>query len=70
MEAGRARRPRTKTVRLRDLLGAGVLVEGTYRLEFDTHAYFADRKIESLYPQVCVIFSVRDARQDFHIPVL
>jgi 5-hydroxyisourate hydrolase len=59
-----------KDGRLRDLLGAGVLVEGTYRLAFDTHAYFADRKIESLYPQVCVIFSVRDARQDFHIPVL
>lgn len=59
-----------KDGRLRDLLGAGTLVEGTYRLTFDTHTYFADRKIESLYPQVSVIFSVRDIRLDYHIPLL
>jgi 5-hydroxyisourate hydrolase len=59
-----------KDGRLRDLLGAGTLVEGTYRLVFDTHTYFADRKIESFYPQVSVIFSVRDARLDYHIPLL
>jgi 5-hydroxyisourate hydrolase len=59
-----------KDGRLRDLLGAGTLVEGTYRLTFDTHTYFADRKIESLYPQVNVIFSVRDVRLDYHIPLL
>jgi len=59
-----------KDGRLRDLLGAGTLVEGTYRMTFDTHTYFADRKIESLYPQVSVTFSVRDIRLDHHIPLL
>jgi len=59
-----------KDGRLRDLLGAGTLVEGTYRLTFDTHTYFADRKIESLYPQVSVTFSVRDIRLYHHIPLL
>ena len=55
--------------RCRDLL-AGELVEGTYRLTFDTHAYFADHKVESLYPQVSVVFTVRDAGENFHIPLL
>jgi 5-hydroxyisourate hydrolase len=56
--------------RLRDLLPEGPLPEGTYRLTFDTHAYFADRKVESLYPQVSVVFSVLDAQQHYHIPLL
>jgi len=59
-----------KDGRLRDLLGAGSLVEGTYRLTFDTHAYFADRKVQALYPQVSVVFSVRDAAEHHHIPLL
>jgi 5-hydroxyisourate hydrolase len=56
--------------RLGDLLGETALVEGTYRLTFDTHTYFADRKIVSLYPQVTVVFSVRDAAEHHHIPLL
>ncbi len=56
--------------RLRDLLGDAALVEGTYRLTFDTHTYFADRKVTSLYPQVAVVFSVRDAAEHHHIPLL
>ena len=59
-----------KDGRLRDLLGEGTLVEGTYRLTFDTHTYFADRKVESLYPQVSIVFSIRDAREDYHVPLL
>jgi 5-hydroxyisourate hydrolase len=59
-----------KDGRLRDLLAEGALVEGTYRLTFDTHAYFADRKIQALYPQVSVVFSVRDAAEHYHIPLL
>jgi 5-hydroxyisourate hydrolase len=59
-----------KDGRLGDLFGEGALIEGTYRLTFDTHTYFANRKIESLYPQVTVVFSVRDAAEHHHIPVL
>ena len=59
-----------KDGRLRDLMPEGSLVEGTYRLTFDTHSYFADRKVEALYPQVSVVFSVRKAAQHYHIPLL
>ena len=56
--------------RLRDLFASGALKEGTYRLTFDTGAYFASRKVEALYPQVCVIFLVRRANEHHHIPLL
>jgi 5-hydroxyisourate hydrolase len=59
-----------KDGRLRDLLGAITLVEGTYRLTFDTHAYFSDRKTSALYPQVSVVFTVLDCHQNYHIPLL
>lgn len=59
-----------KDGRLRELLAPGSLVEGMYRLTFDTHAYFASRKVEALYPLVNVVFSVRDAKQHYHIPLL
>jgi 5-hydroxyisourate hydrolase len=59
-----------KDGRLRDLLGTLTLVEGTYRLTFDTHQYFADRKVLALYPQVSVVFSVHESDRDYHIPLL
>jgi 5-hydroxyisourate hydrolase len=59
-----------KDGRLRDLLAEGALVEGTYRLTFDTHTYFADRKVEAFYPQVSVVFSVRNASEHHHVPLL
>jgi 5-hydroxyisourate hydrolase len=59
-----------KDGRLRDLLAPGALVEGTYRLTFDTDAYFAARKVDTLYPQVTIVFSVRDANEHYHIPLL
>jgi 5-hydroxyisourate hydrolase len=59
-----------KDGRLRDLLGDRALVEGTYRLTFDTHSYFADRKVLSLYPQVTIVFEVRNAKEHHHIPLL
>jgi len=39
-------------------------------LTFDTGTYFAARKIAALYPQVSVVFSVRDANEHYHIPLL
>jgi len=59
-----------KDGRLRDLLGDQMLVEGTYRLTFDTQAYFADRKAPSLYPQVSIVFEVREAKEHYHLPLL
>jgi 5-hydroxyisourate hydrolase len=59
-----------KDGRSRDLLPPDGLIEGTYRLTFDTQAYFASNQVKTLYPQVSVIFSVGDASQHYHIPLL
>jgi 5-hydroxyisourate hydrolase len=56
--------------RCKDLLADKSLQAGTYRLTFDTGAYFSARKIESLYPQVTIIFAVKNAREHYHIPLL
>ncbi|MGB0033864.1 MAG: hydroxyisourate hydrolase [Candidatus Acidiferrales bacterium] len=56
--------------RLRHLVAPGSLVEGTYRLTFETRAYFESRKIAGLYPQISVVFQVRDAKETYHIPLL
>jgi 5-hydroxyisourate hydrolase len=46
------------------------LIPGDYRLTFDTAAYFAARGGESFYPAVTVAFTVRDAAQHHHVPLL
>ena len=57
--------------RVRDLLAQGhVLTAGIYRLRFDTNSYFASQKIEGFYPEVTIIFSVRDAAEHYHVPLL
>jgi len=56
--------------RLRDWPAAKTLPAGTYRLTFDTRDYFAAHKIASLYPQVVIVFEVRDAQEHYHIPLL
>jgi len=56
--------------RLKDLLASGSLAAGTYRLAFDTRAYFAARKIQSFYPQIAIVFEVRNANELHHVPLL
>ena len=57
--------------RLRDLLApATALTAGVYRLTFDTGAYFRAQNAEGFYPEVTVIFEVRDASQHYHVPLL
>lgn len=57
--------------RLRELVPQGhILTEGVYRLTFDTRAYFASQGIESFYPEVLVVFSMHDAGQHYHVPLL
>ena len=56
--------------RLRTLLEPGKLSPGTYRLIFETGAYFATKNIAGFYPQAVVVFSVRDATQHYHVPLL
>ena len=56
--------------RLREWIEAKTLPAGTYRLTFDTRAYFAARKIASLYPQIVIVIEVRAAHEHYHIPLL
>ncbi len=56
--------------RLGELLAPGSLKEGTYRLTFDTRAYFGARNVDGLYPRVSVVFEVRRSSEHYHIPLL
>jgi 5-hydroxyisourate hydrolase len=56
--------------RLRDWPAAKSLPTGMYRLIFDPKPYFAARKITSLYPQIVIVFEVREAQEHYHIPLL
>lgn len=57
--------------RVRDLLPKGEgLGPGTYRMTFDTAAYFRATMQEGFYPVVHVQFQVRSTDQHYHIPLL
>ena len=57
--------------RLKTLLPEGApLKAGTYRITFDTAAYFRAQNVEGFYPEVRVTFTVRDAAQHYHVPLL
>ena len=43
---------------------------GTYRLTFDTSAYFKAQGKKNFYPEVAVVFSVHDPAQHYHVPLL
>jgi 5-hydroxyisourate hydrolase len=56
--------------RLRDLVPAGApLVDGRYRLTFDTAAYFRTVGETGFYPEVSVVFTVAGA-EHHHVPLL
>ena len=44
--------------------------KGVYRLTFDTAAYFMALNVEGFYPEVPVIFEIRDPSQHYHVPLL
>ena len=57
--------------RVQKLLPAGSsLIGGTYRLAFQTETYFTIHEIEGFYPEVSIVFEVRDAAQHYHVPLL
>lgn len=56
--------------RLRHLLEPGSLSRGTYRLTFDTRAYFESRDAVGLFPLVVIAFEVRNPDEHYHIPLL
>ncbi len=56
--------------RCHQLLPAGALAAGAYRLSFDTASYFKSRHVSGFYPQVSVEFEVRDPESHYHVPLL
>lgn len=56
--------------RLNHLLSPDHFVAGTYRLTFDTGSYFASRNTPCFYPVVAIVFTVHEAKEHFHVPLL
>ena len=57
--------------RVGHLLPTGTaLAAATYRLTFDVAAYHAARGAAGFYPHVTIVFTVRDAAQHYHVPLL
>lgn len=57
--------------RLRSLTSdEDTLEDGTYRLRFDTAAYFAESGTPTFYPYVEIVFTVSESGGHFHVPLL
>ena len=56
--------------RCKTLLGDTPLAAATYRLRFDTTAYYAAQNVTGLYPFVDIVFTIADPAQHYHIPLL
>ncbi|GGF13169.1 hydroxyisourate hydrolase [Williamsia phyllosphaerae] len=49
---------------------AGDLGAGTYRIRFDTGAWFAENGVEGFYPEITICFAITDPTRHHHVPVL
>ncbi len=56
--------------RVKELVPEGQLAQGTYRITFDTGAYFAAQEIEGFYPEASIVFIIRDPAAHYHVPLL
>jgi 5-hydroxyisourate hydrolase len=57
--------------RIADLLPANfALSTGTYRMRFETAAYFKRINTRAFYPSVDVTFEIKDVTSHYHIPLL
>ena len=64
-------RSRTDTAgRSVDLYPANLRLQARiYRLTFEVSTYFRSQNVMSFYPEVVLIFSLRDVTQPYHIPL-
>lgn len=51
-------------------LGPDALEPASYRLVFDTGAYFAASATPAFYPRITIDFDISDAASHYHVPVL
>ena len=56
--------------RLRTLTPQGPVQPGTYRIRFQTGAYFTSQGSAGFFPVVEIQFSVIDGTQHYHVPLL
>ena len=56
--------------RCKTLLGEHPLEAASYKIRFDTAAYYATQHVTGLYPYVEIAFTITDPAQHYHIPLL
>ena len=56
--------------RVRDLIAAGELRPGRYRIEFATGPYLEARGGPAFFPEVSIRFDVRDPSTHVHVPLV
>lgn len=56
--------------RLPGLLAEGALEPTTYRITFDTDAYFGAQGVAGFYPYARIVFRVTDPASHHHVPLL
>ena len=57
--------------RINSLFPEGIPLErGSYRLTFETAAYFHSMQTESFYPYVQIVFEVKESSAHYHFPLL
>lgn len=56
--------------RVKELVPEGKLTTGTYRITFDTGAYFTAQGVEGFYPEASIVFVIREAEAHYHVPLL
>lgn len=57
--------------RARQLSPSGAAIEeGTYRLTFDVQSYLRGQGMAAFFPEVSVVFALRDPAQHYHVPLL
>lgn len=57
--------------RVSNFLSSDVRLQpGTYRLTFETAAYFHQQQVPTFYPSISVMFEVADPDMHYHVPLL
>ena len=56
--------------RVNGLISDDDFAAGVYLIHFDTGSYFEATKRESFYPEVAVLFQVKDPDAHHHVPLL
>jgi 5-hydroxyisourate hydrolase len=65
-----ARRSTDSSGRVTNLLNPGELAARTYRLTFETGAYFTRNAQAVFYPHVEVVFQIAEPAEHYHLPLL